>query len=203
MIEDIQIRNNMGASFEMFLESCGYIATFVGVMMEGEISLITSIVGAKSGYYNLWVALFLAWLGAWVADWFKFLVAKRKGTKILAKKPKLQAKLDRVSKWYDKNPELVLIVYKLLFGMTTLILILTGLRNIGYLKFAIYSGISVAIWTSLLAGMAYYCADSLLANFTWFSENITSVLLILFAVAFLIWFFIKRPYRKACLDCPD
>ena len=193
----------MGATFEMFLESCGYFATFIGVMMEGEVSLITSVIGAKSGYYNFWVAMILAWLGAWAADWFKFLVAKKKGTKIIAKKPKLKAKLDKVSKWYDKNPELVLLLYKLFFGMTTIILILTGLRNVSYVKFAIYSGISVAIWTSLLAGMAYYCADSLLANFAWFSENVTRALLILSAVAFLIWFCIKRPYKKACLDCPD
>ena len=29
--------------FEMLVESCGYIATFVGVMMEGEVSLATSV----------------------------------------------------------------------------------------------------------------------------------------------------------------
>lgn len=193
----------MLTTFEMLLETCGYLATFVGVMMEGEVSLVSSVIGAKSGYYNFWVATFLAWLGAWTADWFKFIVARQKGTKLLQKKPQLQAKLDKVSVWYDKHPEFILIIYKLIFGMTTIILILTGLRKVSYLKFAIYSGISVAIWTSLLASLAFYCAESLLKNIKWISSNILPTMIILFGISFLIWFFVKRPYRKACLDCPE
>lgn len=193
----------MLTTFDMLLESCGYLATFVGVMMEGEVSLVSSVIGAKSGYYNFWIALFLAWLGAYVADWFKFLVARKKGVELLNKKPKLQAKLDKVAGWYDKNPELVLLVYKLFFGLTTLILIMSGLRKVSYLKFAIYSAISVGIWTSVLASFAFHCADALLNNIKWASANILPFLGILFTISFLIWFFIKRPYRKACLDCHE
>jgi membrane protein DedA with SNARE-associated domain len=193
----------MLSTFEMLLESCGYLATFVGVMMEGEVSLVSSVIGAKSGLYNFWVAAFLAWLGAWTADWFKFLVARKKGTQLLLKKPKLQAKLDKISIWYDKQPEAILLVYKMFFGLTTLILILTGLRKISYLKFAIYSGISVAIWTGTLAGLAYYFAETLLENIQLVSDNILPTMGILFVVAFLIWLFVKRPYQKACLDCPE
>ena len=193
----------MKLDLEMWYESCGYLATFIGVMMEGELSLITSVVGAKSGYYNLWVALFLAWLGAWVADWFKFLMAKKKGTQLLKNKPKLQARLDKVSGWYDRHPELVLIFYKLFFGFTTLLLILSGLRDISYAKFALYSGISIALWTSILTGLAYYCAETLISNISWVSDNMVTSLIILFSLSFLIWLVIKRPYRKACLDCPD
>ena len=189
------------ATFEVLLETCGYLATFVGVMMEGEVSLVSSVIGAKSGYYNFWIATFLAWLGAYVADWFKFLVARKKGVQLLNKKPKLQAKLDKVSGWYDKNPEIVLLVYKLIFGMTTIILILTGLRKIGYVKFAIYSAISITIWTALLAGFTYHCADALLRNIKWLSANMLPTLGILFTISFLIWFFFKRPHNKACLDC--
>ncbi len=193
----------MLSTFEMLLESCGYLATFVGVMMEGEVSLVSSVLGAKSGLYNFWVATFLAWLGAWTADWFKFLLARKKGTQLLLKKPKLQAKLDKISVWYDKYPGGILLVYKMFFGLTTLILILTGLRKISYLKFAIYSGVSVAIWTATLASLACYCADTLLRNIKLISDNILPTVCILFVVAFLIWLFIKRPYRKACLDCPE
>jgi len=191
----------MESWFEILLKTCGYLATFIGVMMEGEISLATSVVGAKSGYYNFWIAMFFAWLGAWIADWFKFIVAKKKGKLLLEKKPKLQAKIDRMSVWYDKNPEIVLLLYKLLFGLTTVLLILTGLRNVSYTKFAIYSGISVAIWTTILGGMAYHCADALITNLQWVSNNIFLFIAILAAIAIVVWFFVKRPYQKECLEC--
>ena len=115
---------------ESLYESCGYIATFLGTLLEGELSLITSMVGAKMGYYNLTLAMIFAFAGAWVADWFKYLVGKTKGKAILEKKPKIQAKIDRATVWFERNPYLVLTFYKFLFGTTTVILLLAGLKNV-------------------------------------------------------------------------
>lgn len=189
--------------FEMLVESCGYIATFVGVMMEGEVSLATSVLGAKAGYFSLWPAIILAWLGAWIADWFKFLVAKKKGISLLAKKPKLKKKIDRLSVWYDRYPFVILLVYKLLFGMTTILLIITGLRDISYTKFAILSGISVAIWTGVIATLSFMFSESIISNLTWVTANIQYFLIGLAILAFLIWFFVKKPYRKNCFECDE
>ncbi len=185
---------------ESFLESCGYLATFVGVMMEGEVSLVTSVVGAQSGYYNFWVAMFFAWLGAWVADWFKFLVARTKGQQLLARRPSLNKKIDKASSWYNNYPELILIFYKLFFGFTTILLVMSGLKKVGYLKFGILSAISVAIWTSLLGGMAYHCSDLLLENLKWASDNIWLFMLMLFGIIGLLWLIVKRPFQKQCLE---
>lgn len=189
------------AWFQMFLETCGYLATFIGVMMEGELSFATSVIAAKSGYYNFWPAMFFGWLGAVVADWFKFLVAKKKGLQLLNKKPKLQAKIDKISVWYDKYPEVILLVYKLFFGVTTVLLILAGLRDVGYVKFAIYSSISITIWSAIIGGSAYFFADSFIANIQWLSGNIFYVLVGLGVIAAGLWFFVKRPYQKECLEC--
>ncbi len=186
--------------FESFLESCGYFATFFGVMMEGEVSLVTSVVGAQSGYYNFWIAMFFAWLGAWVADWFKFLVARTKGQQLLAKRPSLNKKVDKASTWYNKYPELILIFYKLFFGFTTILLVVTGLKKVSYIKFAILSAISVAIWTALLGGIAYHCSDLLLENLKWASDNILLFMAFLIIVIVLLWLVAKKPFQKECLD---
>jgi len=182
-------------------ESCGYIATFVGTLLEGEISLLTSVLGAKIGYYNYWVAMALGFLGAWTADWFKYLVARKKGQSLLAKKPKLQEKFDRASIWFDKKPYTILTIYKMLYGTTTLILIMAGLKNISYARFAIHSGISVGIWTALLGGVGYFCAEAMIRNLEFVSAHKLETLGVLSTIALLYWLIVKRPYLKYCLIC--
>jgi membrane protein DedA with SNARE-associated domain len=183
-------------------EQYGYIATFLGTMLEGEISLLTSVLGAKMGYYNYYIALTVAFLGAWVADWFKYLVGKTKGKKILENKPKLKAKFDKTTVWFEKYPYWTLTFYKLFFGMTTIILLVAGLKNISILRFAFHSAISVALWVGILGGFGYFCAQEIIMKIEYAGMHKVEILVILFSVAFLYWFFVKRPYQKACMDCP-
>lgn len=186
---------------ESLFESCGYVATFIGTLLEGEISLLTSVLGAKMGYYNYWIAMGLGFLGAWVADWFKFLAAKKKGKILLEKKPKLQAKFEKASRWFDKNPFLVLTFYKLILGTTTMTLIVAGLKNISNARFAFHSAISVALWVGIVGGLGYHCAEAMISNIEFISSHKLESLGILSLIAFLYWFFVKKPFRKECFDC--
>lgn len=186
---------------ENFLESCGYVATFLGTLLEGELSLLTSVISAKAGYFNFYVAMLAAFSGAWIADWFKFIVGKKKGRQLLLKKPKLEQKINRYTEWFEKHPYLILSFYKFFLGFTTVFLILSGIKNISYTRFAIHSGISVALWVLLIGGLGYHCAEFMIQNIEWIGDNIFSFIIALSVVAFLIWFIIKRPYLKYCLTC--
>ncbi|MDA8692429.1 VTT domain-containing protein [Saprospiraceae bacterium] len=184
---------------ESLLTSCGLVATFLGTLLEGEISMITSVVGAMMGYYNIWLALLFGFAGAWVADWFKFIVGRTQGQKLLKKKPKLEAKFNKASGWFDKHPYLILLFYKLMFGMTTVILVMAGVKGISYVRFAILSGISIIIWVGILSLVGTYCAEPVIHRIKMLSDHKLEVLGVLSVVAFLYWFFVKRPHRKECL----
>lgn len=186
---------------ESFLESCGYLATFLGTLLEGELSLITSVVSAKAGFFNFYVAMIAAFFGAWIADWFKFIVGKKKGRELLHKKPKLEKRVNTYTEWFEKHPYLIISFYKFFLGFTTVFLIISGIKNISYTRFAIHSGISVALWVLVLGGLSYHCADLVISNLEWVSANLTTIILVLAGIAFASWLFIKRPYRKYCLTC--
>ena len=186
---------------DSFAITCGYVATFMGTMLEGEISLLTSVLGAQMGYFNFYGAMAAGFAGAWVADWFKYVVGKTKGQKILYKKPKLQAKVDKYSQWFDKYPFLILTIYKFLFGFTTVLLIMAGLKNISYARFALHSAISVGLWTVVLGGLGYFYANAMVRNIQFVSMHSLEVIGVLALIAAGYWFFVKRPYRKECLEC--
>ncbi len=185
---------------EELYETCGYVATFLGTLLEGEISLTTSMLGAKMGHYNVWVAMIVAFAGAWIADWFKYLIGKTQGATLLERKPKIKDKVDRATVWFEKHPYLILTFYKFLFGTTTVILVLAGIKKISYARFALHTGISVALWVGVLGGAAYHCSELLLRNFEFLSDHKLVIIGALSLLAASYWYFVKRPRVKYCTE---
>lgn len=185
---------------DSLLERCGIIATYIGVLLEGEISLLTSVIASKMGLFNYSWALVAAFLGATTQGWFKYLVAKKHGLKLLNKKPKLKARVDKASIWFDKRPFLILVIHRFLFGMTTIILVLAGLKNMSYLKFAAASAIATLLWLSIFGGLGYFCAEAMIdtlhniSDYKWYLISSLAVLVI------VVWFFKYRPFNRHCLD---
>lgn len=186
---------------ESLFESCGYLATFLGTLLEGEFSLITSVLGSKMGYYNFMPAMIAAFAGAWVADWFKFIVGNTKGQKLLNKRPKMLEKFNRVTSWFEKHPYILLTFYKFFFGFTTIILLVAGMRGVSYWRFAIHTGISIILWIGVIGGLAFHCSEVLTKNLMFLTDHKLEFLAGVSITIFLYWFFFKRPYVNECLDC--
>jgi len=183
---------------EQLFETCGVLASFLATFIEGEILLLTSIISAKMGFFNFYSGLAAAFLGAYVKDFIKFTIVKRHGNKLLDKKPSLKSKLDNASSWFNKRPLLFLSIYRLMYGFSTVVLMLSGLKNVSYLRFAIHSAISVGIWIALLGAFGYFCADVMLEKMNFVSEHKIAVIGVLTAIGLGYWFFKKRPWEKHC-----
>jgi len=183
---------------QTLFETCGYIATFLGTFIEGEILLLTSVISAKMGYFNYFGGLVAAFFGAYLKDWIKFIIVKKQGTKLLAKKPDLKNKLDDASSWFEKRPYLYLSTYRLMYGFSTAILMLSGLKDISYGRFAIHSAISIALWVTVLGGFGFFCAQTMLGDLNFLSDHKLEVVGVLAVIGLAYWFFVKRPKEKYC-----
>lgn len=184
---------------EGLYESCGYLASFLGTFIEGEILLLTSVISAKLGYFNFFGGLAAAFLGAFSRDTIQFLIVKKQGKKLLAKKPKLQSKLDNASGWFNKNPLLYLTVYRLMYGFSTVIIMLSGLKdNISYSRFAFHSAISIGIWILLLGGFGYFCANMMIDQLNLIGDYAPQFISVLTVIGLGYWFFVKRTEDKHC-----
>ncbi len=182
---------------ELF-ETCGYLASFLGTFIEGEILLLTSVLSSKLGYFNYFGGLTAAFMGAFLKDSIKFMLVKKYGSKLLKHKPKLQAKLDSTSMWFEKRPFFYMTFYRLMYGFGTPILMLSGLKAIPYARFAFHSAIAVLIWIALIGGFGYFCAEIMVENLNFLKDNAVEVIGILSVIGLLYWLIIKRPHEKYC-----
>lgn len=182
---------------ENLFETCGYVASFIGTFIEGEIFLLTSVISSQLGYFNFFGGLIAAFFGAFLRDSLQFLLVKKQGSKLLLKKPNLQKKLDDASTWFDKNPFLYLTIYRFMYGFSTVIILLSGLKgHISYTRFAIHSAIAIGLWIIVLGGFGYFCADIMIDKLHFLSEHSLQVIIVLVLIGLLYWYFVKRPKDK-------
>lgn len=179
-------------------EVCGLIGSFFGTFIEGEFLLLTSIISAKMGEFNFFVGMFAAFLGAYTKDMIKFTIVKKKGRNLVEKKPKLKNKLDNASGWFEKRPFLYLSIYRLMYGFGTVILMLSGLKDISFRRFALHSAISVGLWILVIGGLGYFCAELMLEKLNLLSEYKYELIGALAVIGLAYWFFVKRPKDKYC-----
>jgi len=188
---------------DQIFETCGLIASFIGTFIEGEFFLLTSAISAKLGYFNFYGGMVAAFFGAYIKDFIKFTIVKKKGLKLLENKAKLKKKLDDSSQWFEKNPLVFLSFYRLMFGFSTMILMLSGLKDISYKKFAIHSAISVGLWVGILGGIGYFCAEVMIEKLNFLSEYKLEIIGGLILIGLVYWFLIKRPQEKYCFKLKE
>ena len=185
------------------LESCGLVATFVATLMEGEVFFVTAIVSSKVGTFSTTGALIAGFFGSYVQGWFKYFVAKKHGQKLLEKSETLSKKIEKSASWYDKNPSLYLVSYKFIFGLTTVILVLSGLRDMSYVQFAIYSAISSLLWVAVFGVLGYYCADFVLSSFATFGEHKFKFIGGLIILGIVVYYWRHRRCLKDCVEAME
>ena len=181
---------------EELLQTCSYLASYLGTLIEGEILLLTTALSAKMGYMNFYIAMIFAFLGSYTRDWLTFLLARKSGNSIIEKKPALKEKLAKVSDIMGKNPTLILSTYRLMYGFVTIIVLMAGISGVSMRKFGILSAISNALWVTVIGGLGYFCAEAMIHQIDVLSENKGIVIGVLATIGLLYWFFVKRKEIK-------
>ena len=83
--------------------------------------------------------------------------------------------------------------------MTTVIVLMSGLRNISYLRFGIHTAIAIGLWVIFIGDFGYLCGEAMINNINALSENKWMVIGPLVLIGILVWFFRHRPIDKECL----
>ena len=87
------------------------------------------------------------------------------------------------------------------FGASTIILIIAGIRNVSYTKFAIHSAIAITLWIIVLGGLGYLFGEVVIMFIKNISYYAKYIILGLGLIALIRWFFFKRKTDKYCMEC--
>ena len=85
-----------------------------------------------------------------------------------------------------------------MYGVATIVILMSGLKNISYLRFGIHSAISIGLWVLVVGGFGYFCAEIMMDKLNFITDHKLEVIGVLVLIGLIYWFFVRRPHEKYC-----
>jgi len=105
-----------------------YLGILLGIFIEGEMIMISSVIAAHHGYLNLWLVVFLGIIGTYGSDFFYFSLGRKRGKDWLNEKQKFEIKAEIIDKKIQKYPILIFMGYRFLYGFRTIVPLVIGYK---------------------------------------------------------------------------
>lgn len=170
----------------------GYLAVFVGTFLEGEMVLALAGAAAAHGYLSFPTILAVAACGAFLGDQLCFFVGRRYGQRILARFPRLAARVPRVQALLRRWDAPAVILLRFLYGLRTAGPIIIGTCGISPWRLAVFNFIGVLLWTPVVGGIGYAAGYALHEWLGRLKHAQLGLLVLVAAGAAIAWYLLRR-----------
>jgi membrane protein DedA with SNARE-associated domain len=175
----------------------GYLALFVGTLLEGETIVFLAGLAAHHGYLSFPAVIAVAVVGGFIADQVLFIVGRRHGNRVFARFPGIAAKVPRAQALIQRWDVLAIMLVRFLYGLRIAAPIVIGSCGIAPWRLALFDFIGAVLWAFVVAGLGYFAGQAVQY---WLSRLDLSVVLALMAVALLAgtaWNIIRARRRSS------
>ena len=175
-----------------FVISYGYLAVFLGALLEGETILLSAGFAANRGllYWPLVVAV--AFAGGTLGDQIAFLLGRWQGASLIARFPALALRAPRVHALLERHDVLLILSVRFLYGLRIAGPIVIGSSRVPVLRFALLNMIGAAIWAVAVAGAGYYFGAALNAVVADIKRVEELILIGIPAAGLIVWLWRRR-----------
>jgi membrane protein DedA with SNARE-associated domain len=133
--------------FAKLVADHGYLATFLGSLIEGETILTLAGLAAHRGYLHLSPLIALASVGGFVGDQIYFLIGRRYGKRLIARFPRFTPAIRRVDSLVVRYAGVAVIAVRFLYGLRTVGPIAIGASRMPWHKFALFNVAGSIAWS--------------------------------------------------------
>jgi membrane protein DedA with SNARE-associated domain len=195
--------SSMISSLLIIIKELGYVGIFIGMLIESsffpfpsEIILIPAGALAAKGQMSI-LLIFLAGLlgsltGAFINFFLAFFLGRKTIDYLVSKYGKTffltNKKLEKSDKYFKEHGEITTFIGRFIPGIRQLISIPAGFSNMNFFRFSLFTALGAGIWALILIYVGYFFGK----NATIFTPGITSLLILIFILGFIIYFLIKN-----------
>jgi membrane protein DedA with SNARE-associated domain len=155
---------------EAFISEWGYLAVFLGSLIEGESVILTAGFLASQGYLSLYKIILVSFVGTVIADQTLFFLGHWCGDWILDRFPSTQKPAKRAFQLLHKYNTFYILTFRFIYGIRIISPVIIGAARISFLRFAILNIIAAAIWAILSCCAGYAFGEMLMTHFTHFQR---------------------------------
>ncbi len=144
----------------------GYAAVALGILLEdfglptpGETLLIAGAIAASQGDLNIWLLLFLGWLGGVVGDNIGYVIGRSGGHRLMLRYGGrigvTEAKLKQVEGFFARYGGWVIVFARFVVVARQFNGIVAGTLEMPWWRFVTLNAIGAALWVGFWGGLAY------------------------------------------------
>ena len=167
---------------QSLIEQYGYLAVFVGCLLEGETVLVLAGFAAHLGYLSLPLVMGTAAVAGFLGDQALFAIGRRWSEAIFARFPRLAAARPRATALLDRHGAWAAFGVRFLVGMRLTGAIAIGAAGFPPLRFAVANAAGAIVWAIAIGGAGYAFGQA----FTLFLERARHLELAAFGVLAVI-----------------
>lgn len=168
---------------EALVAQLGYLALFVGTLLEGETIVFLAGLAAQHGYLWFPMVVSVAVMGGFLADQVLFFIGRRYGDRVFARFPAVAARAPRVQALVRRWDVFAIVLVRFLYGLRIAAPIVIGSCGIAPHRLALFDFIGAVIWALLVAGAGYFAGQAL---HEWARGLDASAILVLMAAALFV-----------------
>ena len=179
------------------LTDYGYLAVFIGCLLEGETILVLAGIAAQQGLLSLPAVVALAFLGGTLGDQIFFFIGRRYGQALLRQWSRFAPAAQRVNALLRRHDAWLIVGVRFMYGLRIAGPIAIGMSDVPALRFLAFNLLGAAIWAVVVSGVGYVFGQSLqwlIADLAHFEEI---ALVVIIGVAVLIAVVLRLRAGKA------
>jgi membrane protein DedA with SNARE-associated domain len=143
------------------LTTYGYLAVFMGSLLEGESMLVLAGFAAHQGRLSFLVVLLIAFVGGTLGDQLFFWLGRAWGSALVRRFPAIERRGQCVLELLRRHDALVIVGVRFMYGFRVTGPIIIGASGITGRRFVAFNLLGAAIWAIAVAGFGYLVADAL------------------------------------------
>ncbi len=179
----------MAFEYAPLIERFGYLATFVGTLLEGETLLILSGLAAHRGYLDINLVVLVGAVGGALGDFVLFLVGRRYREHFVRRFPRLRPGFERVRQMIERYPNATIFGVRFMYGLRVVGPMAIGSTRIPLWHFALVNLLGAVTWSACWAGAGYvlgHAAERLLGELSRYEGYLIAGALVVGGIVVLV-----------------
>ena len=124
----------------------GYVALFVGTLLEGETLLILAGFAAHQGYLQLHWVITIALFGGFLGDQFYFWLGRWRAGWVLSRFPRLAPLLERANLLIKRHQQMIIMGVRFLYGLRMVGPMAIGMSEVRAWRFMLFNALGATVW---------------------------------------------------------
>ncbi|MBB3179053.1 DedA family protein [Variovorax sp. Sphag1AA] len=143
------------------LADYGYLAVFIGCLLEGETILILAGFACHHGHLTVPLTLAVAVIGATLGDQLFYWIGRYRGPALLARLPALARRAERVAVSLKRYDALVVMGVRFVYGLRIAGPIAIGAMHMPPRRFATFNFLGALLWAPLVGSVGFLFGSAL------------------------------------------